>query len=146
MLPTVRRHRTMPVNFINDFFNDNFWPNFHEGNRDCENNSTPAVNVEETDKAYVINVAAPGLNKKDFHVTLENNTLTISSSNEESNEKKENNFLRREFSYKSFSRSFTLPENTEADKIKASHKNGILSISIAKEEVKIEKAKEISIN
>ena len=146
MLPTVRRHRTMPAHFISDFFNDNFWPSLLEGDRNYENNSTPAVNVEETDKAYVISVAAPGLNKEDFHVTLENNTLSIASSNKENKEKKENNFLRREFSYQSFSRSFTLPDNTEAKKIKASHKNGVLSISITKEEIKIEKAKEISIN
>jgi HSP20 family protein len=146
MLPTARRHRTLPGFFLNDFFNENNWSSFLEGNRNYENSSIPAVNVAETDKEYVISLAAPGLSKKDFHVTVDNNTLTIASSNEENKEEKQDNFLLREFDFKSFSRSFTLPENAEVEKIEAAHTNGVLNISIAKKEAKIEKTKEISIN
>ena len=146
MLPTVRRHRALPGNFIDDFFNDNFWSGFLEGDKNHKNSNNPAVKVEETNKEYVISVAAPGLNKEDFHVTVENDTLTIASNSKNTKEEEQNNFLRREFNYEAFSRSFTLPENTKADKITASHKNGVLTISLAKEEVRVEKAKEISIN
>ena len=146
MLPTERRHRTIPAHFLNDFFNDNFWPSFLDGDRNNENSNIPAVNVEENEKEFVISVAAPGLNKKDFRITVDKDTLTIASNNENSKEEKQNNYLRREFNYKSFSKSFTLPENTETEKIKASHKNGVLNISIAKEEMTIQKAREIEIN
>jgi HSP20 family protein len=146
MLPTLRKHRTMPGSFIDEFFNDNFWPRFLDGDRNYANSNVPAVNVEESDKEFQIEVAAPGLDKKDFKVNIEENVLTISSSKESSTEEKEKGYLRREFNYNSFSRSFTLPENTDATKINASHKNGVLNISIPKEEVKVKKLQEIKIN
>lgn len=146
MLPTIRKHRTLPGSFIDEFFSDNFWPKFLDWDRNYENSNIPAVNVEETDKEYRIDVAAPGLEKKDFNITVDNNVLTISSNKEHSNEEKKEGYLRREFNFNSFSRSFTLPENTEASKIKASHKNGVLNISIPKSEVEVKKALEIKIN
>ena len=147
MLPTIRKHRTLPGSFIDGFFNDSFFPGFLNWDRTYENsNNLPAVNVEETEKSYLIDVAAPGLDKKDFNVTVDENVLTISSNEEKSKEEKSEDYLRREFNYTSFSRSFTLPENTDASKIKASHKNGVLNINIPKEEVKVKKALEIKIS
>jgi HSP20 family protein len=142
MLPTVRKHRTLPGSFINEFFNDNFWPKFMDWENSFENSNVPAVNVEETDKAFLIDVVAPGLDKKDIQVTVDKNILSISSSKED----KKEGFLRQEFNFNSFSRSFSLPENTDLTKIKATHKNGILNISIPKVEVEAPKAIEIKIN
>jgi len=115
---------------IEDFFDDDF---FFPGmfNRQTGKN-TPAVNVAETEKEYRVEVAAPGLEKKDFKVELDENVLTISSEKEEKREDKEENYTRREFSYTSFSRSFTLPEEVNKDKIKAEHKDGVLTIHIPK--------------
>jgi HSP20 family protein len=146
MLPTIRKHRNLPGSFIDEFFSDNFFPKFLNWDRNYENSNVPAVNVEETEKEYLIDVAAPGLDKKDFHVSVDENILTISSSRKKSSEEKREDYLRREFNYNSFSRSFTLPENTDANKIKASHKNGVLNISVPKEEVEIKKAIEVRIN
>lgn len=147
MLPRVfRSTRPMHGSLMNDFFNDDFFTMLPSLDRDYKNSSSPAVNVEETDKAYVIDVAAPGLDKKDFSVNIDGNVLNISSAKEINNEEKADGFLLREFNYNSFSRSFTLPENTDASKIKASHKNGILQINIPKEAVSVQKAHEIKIN
>jgi len=148
MLPNVlsRKNSTVPRNFVDEFFNDNFFPKFFDWTSNWQSTSVPAVNVEETDKEYVIDVAAPGLDKKDFKLSLDENVLSISSQNEQSNEEKKDGYLRREFNYSSFSRSFTLPENTDASQIKASHKNGVLTISIPKNEEKAKVSKEIKIS
>jgi len=105
------------------------------------NRSLPAVNVKETDKSYEIEVAAPGRNKKDFKITAENGVLTISSEEKEETEHKEKDYTRREFSYSSFSRSFTLPENANEDDVKANYDDGILNVAIAKKAVSHAKAK-----
>lgn len=145
MLATLRTNRTLPGVFLNDLFNDNLWSNFLSKENKSFKSSLPAVNVEETDKTYLISVAAPGLNKEDFHVSVENNILTISSESNNTKEDSQNNFLRREFNYQEFSRSFSLPENTNVDSITASHKNGILNVSVDKKEEKVLKTKEIKI-
>ena len=98
--------------------------------------SMPAVNIKEGDNEYNIEVAAPGMKKGDFKLNLDNNILTISSEKqqrqEEKNEKGE--YTRREFSYQSFRRSFTLPDSADSDSINASYKDGILHIAIPKKE------------
>jgi HSP20 family protein len=108
--------------------------------------STPAVNIIENNNEYRIEVAAPSLKKGDFKINLENDMLTISANKEESKEDKNESFTRREFSYSSFSRSFTLPETVNGEKISAEYKDGILTISVPKLEVtKAKTAREISI-
>jgi HSP20 family protein len=109
--------------FDNDRFFDSGW---------LKKQSMPAVNIKETDKDFEIEVAAPGLSKKDFKVTAENGVLTISSEKEEETEKKEKDFTRKEFSYSAFSRSFTLPENAQEEDIKATYQDGILKLSVGK--------------
>lgn len=98
--------------------------------------TTPSVNVRETDKDFRIELAAPGMKKDDFNIELQNNVLTISTEKKEQKEEKlEGKFLRREFSYRAFQRSFALPENCERDSIKATYTDGILNINLNKKYV-----------
>jgi HSP20 family protein len=106
-----------------------------------KNRGLPAVNVNETEKNYEIEVAAPGRTKKDFNIAAENGILTISSEMEEEKEQKEKDYTRKEFSYSSFSRSFALPENANEDDIKANYADGILKLEVAKKVVAPPKAK-----
>jgi len=108
----------------------------------------PAVNVQETNDDFILEVAAPGMKRDDFKVELDNNVLTISSNREEKQEDQNNeNFTRREFSYQYFQRSFSLPENkVEGDKISARYVDGILHITVPKkDEAKVKPIKQISI-
>jgi len=112
-------------------------------------NSLPAVNIEEKEDKYSLEMAAPGKSKKDFNIELDNDLLMISSEIKEENqtEDKERNFTRREFSYESFKRSFTLPETIDTTKIKAAYKNGVLSLDLPKrEEAKTQPKRMIDIN
>ncbi len=110
--------------------------------------SLPAINVKEDNDKYEVEVAAPGMEKDDFNLKLENDILTISA--EKRDEKNEDNdtYSRKEFSYQSFKRSFTLPDgHIMTDKIEAKYTNGILKIQLPKrEEVKPQPPKEISIS
>lgn len=94
--------------------------------------TTPAVNVKETDKEFVLEVSAPGIPKEDIDIHVENNMLIITGEHkDEQNEEKEN-YTRREFRQSSFQRSFMLPENVNADDIKARSNHGILNIILPK--------------
>jgi HSP20 family protein len=145
MLNLVRTHRAQPYSYINDFLNDAFFNCASNIEKHQAGFNTPAVNVGETDEAYVIDVAAPGIDKKDFKVNLENNVLTISSENNSNNKDEKDGYVRKEFSYSSFSRSFTLPKDSEAENIEASHHNGVLKIRIPKAEEKQPKPLDIQI-
>lgn len=103
--------------------------------------SVPAVNVKETDKNYEIEVAAPGRSKKDFNISSENGVLTITSEQKEEKEQKEKEYTRKEFSYSSFARSFSLPENANEDEIKANYTDGILKVEVGKKVINHVKAK-----
>ena len=145
MLPMLRRSRVNVPSLMDEFFGRDLMQNFFE---DQTGISMPAVNVVETNDNFRIEVAAPGLEKKDFKIDLDNNVLTISSEKEERNEsQEEGKFMRREFSYSSFRRSFSLPNSVDEEKIKANHKDGILSIILPKrEEAKQKPPKQISIS
>ena len=134
-------------NFFNRFFNDELmdWNNL---NFSSTNTSLPAVNVKEDDNKYTIEVAAPGMKKDDFNVKIENDLLTISSERKDEKEDKQEGYSRKEFSYQSFQRSFTLPEgHILNDKISAKYNDGILFIELPKrDEVKPQPAKVIKIN
>lgn len=141
----------------NTMFLPSFWDNFLSkdltdwGSSNYSNTDTtlPAVNVKESDESFEIEVAAPGMNKEDFTVNLENNVLTISSEKREEKKHEENGrYTRREFSYQSFQRSFTIPENlVEGDKISARYCDGLLCINLPKkEEVKPKPAREITVS
>jgi len=99
------------------------------------NTTLPSVNIKESNDAFTVEVAAPGFDKGDFKLELNHDLLTISSEKQMENETKEDEqFTRREFSYQAFTRTFTLPNTVEEDKIKATYDNGILKISIPKKE------------
>jgi len=103
----------------NDFFLENKW--------------VPAMNVKETDDIFEIEIAAPGFNKKDFDVSIDNGILKIRAENKDEMEKKEEGYTRKEFNYNSFYRSFTLPENVnEEEMIDATYKRGILKLVLNK--------------
>lgn len=96
--------------------------------------TTPAVNVSENKNHYEVSVAAPGLKKNDFNIDLEGNMLTISCEKEENKEEKDERYTRKEYSYTSFRRSFTLPEEVIKDKIEAIYEDGVLHITLPKTE------------
>jgi HSP20 family protein len=95
--------------------------------------TVPAMNIEEGDDAFEISVAAPGLKKDDFKVELKNNQLVISGERNEKNEQKDEGYLRQEYNYQSFVRSFPFEENqVMGDKIQAKYSDGILHITVPK--------------
>jgi len=132
---------------FNRFFEDN-WMDWRNTNFADNNATLPAVNIQENKDTYQIEVAAPGMKKDNFKVDYDNGQLIISSEVKEEKEEKEANFSRREFNYKSFQRTFTIPKNViESDKIAAKYENGILHISLPKkEEVKPKPVKQIKIS
>lgn len=129
-------------NFVDDFFNrsigDFFGSDFTI--------SSPSVNVIEEEGVYRIEVAAPGLEKGDFEVNVDNGFLHISGEHKRKEEVKEEKYMRREFNYTSFKRSFELPETVKAEEIEAAYENGVLKIKLPKEtKAKVETAKFIEI-
>lgn len=142
----VRFSSQMPSLFDRFLENDLFdWSN---RNFSRTNTTLPAVNIKEDEDGFEVEMSAPGLEKDDFNIELNNNLLTISSEKEVENETQDGQqFTRREFSYQSFSRSFNLPETVEGENIEARYENGILKISIPKkEEAKPKPAKRIEIS
>ena len=94
----------------------------------------PAVDVAEENDAYVVKMELPGVNKDDVKITLESNILTIQGEKKIENEVKHKNYHRTERSYGSFQRSFTLPVTVKNDRIDATYKDGILTVSLPKAE------------
>ncbi|MGF6928546.1 HSP20 family protein [Chitinophaga sp. W2I13] len=125
---------------FDDFFGREL---FNWGNNNYSSTSTtvPAVNIRETDDNFEVEVAAPGMDKKDFKITLDGNLLTISSAKQHTEETKEKNYSRREFSYQSFQRSFELQKDVvDEEKINARYENGLLLLTIPKKEEAKQKA------
>lgn len=127
-------------NFIDNVFERNFPDIFGT------NFNSPAVNVIENKDNFQLEVAAPGMDKKDFNLKINNNILSIGAKIENHKEEKNDNYARKEFGYSSFERSFTLPKNVNADNINASYENGILKIIIPKKEDINQNYREININ
>lgn len=127
MTPVKRNQEWLP-SFFNDFFDNNWMMK--------ANSTAPAINVIENEKDYKVELAAPGMVKDDFKITLNpDNELVIemekkSETKEEDKEKKK--YLRREFSYSKYQQAILLPDNVEKDKISAKMENGILFIEIPK--------------
>lgn len=128
----LSRQTSMPTLF-EDFFKP--WSQwFDDGGLIRRVTSMPAVNIAENNDNYMVTLAAPGLKKEDFKIDLDGNMLTISSEKEENKEEKDEKFTRQEYSYSSFSRSFTLPEDVKQEKIDASYQNGELKIVLPRKE------------
>ena len=125
-----RRYPWFPTELSNffgddDFFNDRFWQrHMHR---------EPLMNIKETDSEYQVELAAPGLEKEDFEITIENGYLRIRVEKSSESESHDDNFTRREFSYNSFHRSLLLPENIIDEEVKATYHDGILKFNLKKE-------------
>lgn len=116
---------------LNRFFNDDFW-----GFSGVNQQGNVPVNLRETDKTYEMSLVAPGLRKEDFKLNVIDNLLTISyeQKEEQNNQNKEEGWLRKEYRMQSFSRSFSLDDSVDANKISASYDNGILHLTLPKKE------------
>lgn len=138
---------TLP-NLFDDFFTKDLF-DWGNSNFSMSGTTLPAVNVKETAENFVVEMAAPGMKKEDFKVELNNNVLTISSEQKHEHEEKENErYARKEFSYQSFQRSFQLSRDAvDAENIQAKYENGVLNLVIPKrEEVKQKPARLINIS
>ena len=107
--------------------------------------SVPAVNTSESAEWYHIEMAAPGLRKDDFKITVDRNLLTISCQANEQNSNTDKRYAKREYSFTSFVRSFNLPELADANKIEAAYENGILKLDIGKREEAKSMARQIEL-
>jgi len=124
-------------NFLSsdDFFNNDFFE---------EDSLMPAMNVMEHDNDFEIEFAAPGFSKKDFEVSIKDNVLNVCGEKKVEKEEKEEDYIRKEFSYNSFKRSLSLPKSVNADQdVKATYKNGILKLNLHKKEEAKEQPKKV---
>ena len=146
---TLARFQNKPVqksfnNLMDDFFatvpsilrDDFVTPSFR---------SFTPVNIKETENDYVLELVAPGFQKEDFRINLDNNTLTISAEKKEDKENQNEKFIRKEYKQQSFSRSFTIDENIDAENISAKYVNGVLTLNLVKKQEVKPQVKEISI-
>ncbi|MEH6537179.1 MAG: Hsp20/alpha crystallin family protein [Psychroserpens sp.] len=118
-----------------DFFNNEFFE---------EDSLMPAMNVKEHDEDFEIEFAAPGFSKKDFEVTIDDNTLNVCGEKKTESEEKDEGYTRKEFSYNSFKRSLKLPKSVNIDQeVKATYKNGILKLNLQKKEEVKEQPKKV---
>lgn len=119
---------------VNDsFFNERFV------------NKVPAVNIAETENDFNIELAAPGLKKDDFKISLDKNVLSVSAEKKAENVEEGKKYSKREYSYNSFVRSFTLPESADQAKIEAEYADGVLKLNIAKKEEAKVQSREIAV-
>jgi HSP20 family protein len=129
MTTLVKRNQNqgwLPL-FFNDFFKDEW--------RVGTSATAPAINVKETDNAYCVEVAAAGMTKDDFNVSIDEDNdlvITVEKKNETNEENKDTRYLRREFSYSKFQQTLVLPENVNKDKIEAKVEHGVLYVRLPK--------------
>jgi HSP20 family protein len=140
---TLVKHNTTPFNNLFDELFNSFPATWGKDAQQAY--AVVPVNIHETNEGYHVELNAPGRNKEDFKVNVENGLLTISYEKKENTEQKDYKTIRREFSFRSFKRSFTLDEKINADAIQARYENGVLKLYLPKkEEVKVS-PKEITI-
>ena len=136
----IRSNSWFPTVF-DDFLNTDFMPR--------ANSTAPAVNVKEDEKAYTMELAAPGIKKEYCRVSINdegNLTIAIENKQEHKHEDKHHHYLRREFSYSNYEQNYMLPDDVEHDKISAKVEDGILTVTMPKTEPKqkVQKAIEVS--
>jgi HSP20 family protein len=134
----IKRNESQIPGFPRMFFDDIFGRelfNWENTNFSSTSTTLPSVNIKEKVDSYEVEVAAPGMDKNDFNVTLDGNLLTISSVKQQNEITEESNYTRREFSYQSFQRSFELPKDVVDDEhITARYQNGLLLLTVPKKE------------
>ncbi len=130
MLLVKRNQNAMP-SILSEFFNNDFLERVEKS----ASNFMPKANIKELDKEYVIELAVPGYSKKDFELNVEDDTLKISAQKEVKKEEKDGDkLIHSEYYIENFERSFTLSKNVDADKIEATYKDGIMTVTIPKKE------------
>jgi HSP20 family protein len=140
----IKQRGAFPImnTLLEDFWNsDGFLENRLFGTRI----TAPAVNIQDREHSFIVEMAAPGLRKDDFSVDLQNGVLRIEAETKQEDEEKTDSYTRREFAYNGFSRSFSLPEYVKQDDINATYENGILRLVLKKEPQAISKRKQIEI-
>lgn len=119
---------------MSDLFDDN-WLNLRSPNLEW----VPAVNVLDNDTCFEVEFSVPGFTKEDFEISIDNRVLTVKAKHEHRDEEKKKNYARKEFTTRSFSKSFTLPENVNSDAIEASYLDGILELVLPKTNIELPK-------
>jgi HSP20 family protein len=138
-------HHPVQKSFGNLF--DEFFNELPVATREWNSNwSFPPVNIHETPDAYHIELSVPGRSKEDFNVNIDNGLLTISFEKKEETKNEDYKTVRREFSFRSFKRSFNLDEHVDAEKIQAKYENGLLKLHLPKKEQTKEATKQITIS
>jgi len=141
MLPSITNRSFRPF-FMNGLFDDDFFPVVN-----TRSASLPAVNIREDDKRFILDLAVPGIDKKDLNIDINEDILTVSSESKHESEENREGYKRKEFSYSSFCRSFQIPDNVNSDKIEANYKDGILTVTLPKvEEDRNKISRQISIS
>jgi HSP20 family protein len=141
-----RREMDRPFNdFTGGLFDRSFFDPMPFRRTESALRTMPAVDVAETDKAYEITAELPGLDEKNIEVKLANGVLSIKGEKQEEKEEKQKDYYRRERSFGSFQRSFQVPEGVDTDKVAASFKNGILSVTLPKSAESQKQAKKIEV-
>lgn len=134
------RNRTRPTNSLDRFLHDGFFgDHFLRDTWNRLTHVTPAVNISELPEAFVIEIAAPGLEKGDFQLNLDKDLLTVKVAKEVKNEEDGPKWHRREFTFSSFERSFRLPETISQENISAKYESGILFLTLPKRDEAVEK-------
>lgn len=152
-MKTLEKRDSLFPTWTNNMFNtaDFLYPKLMDFSVDFpvlnSTNKIPFINITENPKEFILELAAPGLERKKFKVEVNNGILFISSEKKEESKEEKKNYTRMEYSFNSFSRSFTLPENLILEKINAKYENGILHVMLPKKEATVAKpSKQIKIS
>ncbi|PIF00259.1 MAG: molecular chaperone Hsp20 [Maribacter sp.] len=132
----IKRNDVLFPSIMNEIFK----PDWLDGMKNLDAN-VPAVNIKENEKDFELELAAPGRKKEDFKIEVDENLLTISSETSHEENEETENYTRKEFSFSSFRRAFTLPETVDEENIKATYDNGILKFNLPKREGTLPKPK-----
>ena len=130
-------------NLVDDFFNG--WPSILRDDAGLNINQTVPVNIKETENGYLLELVAPGMQKEDFRINLDNNLLTVSVEKKAETVNNSEKSISREYKFNSFKRSFTIDEKIDAENINATYLNGVLTLNLPKKAEVKTSAKEISI-
>lgn len=147
-MSTLSRYNQFPAfadSLLNGFFANPIYGSPVISRYHKADNTVPATNIKQSETAFYLDVAAPGLKKEYFSVNVENKTLTVAYKQEEQADQGGVTYAHQEFGYASFQRTFRLPKNVNADQIQATYTDGILRIEIPKVEEKKAESREISI-
>ncbi len=134
----VKRNHVFFPSFVNELFKPDWF-----GGIENHDKPVPAVNIRENEKDFSVELAVPGLKKEDFNVEVDQHVMTISAEVKHDSQPSKENFTRREFSYSSFKRSFSLPESVAEDQINAAYTDGVLKLTLPKKEEALPKPKRL---